>query len=114
MPGGLLVCAAGLLWLGGCAPGTAFAQMAPPLLLIGLGIGLPWGLMDGLAVSVVPSERAGMATGIFSTVRVAGEGMALALVGAAWRHCCHGGCRHWLPHWRRRRWRPPARPRSCW
>ncbi|WP_088166998.1 MFS transporter [Delftia sp. K82] len=88
---GLLVCAAGLLWLGGCAPGTAFAQMAPPLLLIGLGIGLPWGLMDGLAVSVVPSERAGMATGIFSTVRVAGEGMALALVGAglaallAWR-----------------------------
>ena len=79
---GLLVCAAGLLWLGGCAPGTAFAQMAPPLLLIGLGIGLPWGLMDGLAVSVVPSERAGMATGIFSTVRVAGEGMALALVGA--------------------------------
>lgn len=79
---GLLVCAAGLLWLGGCAPGTAFAQMAPPLLLIGLGIGLPWGLMDGLAVSVVPSERAGMATGIFSTVRVAGEGIALALVGA--------------------------------
>ncbi|MDR0201241.1 MAG: MFS transporter [Delftia acidovorans] len=88
---GLLVCAAGLLWLGRCVPGTAFAQMAPPLLLIGLGIGLPWGLMDGLAVSVVPSERAGMATGIFSTVRVAGEGMALALVGAglaallAWR-----------------------------
>ncbi|PZP58511.1 MAG: MFS transporter, partial [Delftia acidovorans] len=62
--------------------GTAFAQMAPPLVLVGLGIGLPWGLMDGLAVSVVPSERAGMATGIFSTVRVAGEGIALALVGA--------------------------------
>ncbi len=79
---GLLVCAVGLLWLARCAPGTAFAQMAPPLLLIGLGIGLPWGLMDGLAVSVVPRERAGMATGIFSTVRVAGEGIALALVGA--------------------------------
>ena len=79
---GLLVCALGLLWLGRCGPGTDFAQMAPPLVLIGLGIGLPWGLMDGLAVSVVPSERAGMATGIFSTVRVAGEGIALALVGA--------------------------------
>ncbi|CAB5686461.1 Spectinomycin tetracycline efflux pump [Delftia tsuruhatensis] len=79
---GLLVCALGLLWLGGCGPGTDFARMAPPLVLIGLGIGLPWGLMDGLAVSVVPSERAGMATGIFSTVRVAGEGIALALVGA--------------------------------
>ncbi len=88
---GLLACAVGLLWLGRCAPGTAFAQITPPLLLIGMGIGLPWGLMDGLAVSVVPRERAGMATGIFSTVRVAGEGIALALVGAglvgllAWR-----------------------------
>ena len=39
--------------------------------------------MDGLAVGVVPRERAGMASGIFNTVRVAGEGIALALVGAA-------------------------------
>jgi hypothetical protein len=38
--------------------------------------------MDGLAVSVVPKERAGMATGIFSTTRVAGEGVALAIVSA--------------------------------
>lgn len=38
--------------------------------------------MDGLAVSVVPKERAGMAAGIFGTVRVAGEGIALALVTA--------------------------------
>jgi len=80
---GLLVCAAGLLWLGRCAPGSGLAQLGAPLALIGLGIGLPWGLMDGLAVSVVPRERAGMATGIFSTVRVAGEGVALAVVGAA-------------------------------
>ena len=79
---GLLVCAAGLLWLGRCAPGTSAAALAWPLLLIGSGISLPWGLMDGLAVSVVPRERAGMATGIFGTVRVAGEGLALAVVGA--------------------------------
>ena len=52
------------------------------LLLIGIGAGLPWGLMDGLSVSVVPKERAGMAAGIFSTVRVAGEGIALASVAA--------------------------------
>jgi hypothetical protein len=36
--------------------------------------------MDGLSVSVVPKERAGMAAGIFGTVRVAGEGLALASV----------------------------------
>lgn len=55
---------------------------ALPMLAIGTGIGLPWGLMDGLAVGVVPLERAGMATRISSTVRVAGEGVALAVVGA--------------------------------
>ena len=79
---GLLVCAVGLVWLSRCAPGTPLHDMVGPLLLIGTGIGLPWGLMDGLAVSVVPRERAGMASGIFNTVRVAGEGIALALVGA--------------------------------
>ncbi|SDC77928.1 Sugar phosphate permease [Paracidovorax valerianellae] len=80
--GGLAVCAVGLWWLSDCPPGSPAAVLVGPLALIGVGIGLPWGLMDGLAVSVVPPERAGMATGIFNTVRVAGEGLALALVGA--------------------------------
>ncbi|MCJ2089125.1 MFS transporter [Methylobacterium sp. E-005] len=80
---GLLLSAAGLLWLALTPVGAAPLATALPMLLIGTGIGLPWGLMDGLAVSVVPKERAGMATGIFSTVRVAGEGVALAVVGAA-------------------------------
>lgn len=33
-------------------------------------------------MSVVPKERAGMATGIFNAVRLAGNGIALAVVGA--------------------------------
>lgn len=76
---GLLVSAAGLVWLG--LDGEGLAAL-PPMLLIGIGMSMPWGLMDGLAVSVVPKERAGMATGIFSTTRVAGEGLALAIVSA--------------------------------
>ena len=68
----------GLLWLAWAGPSAA---AIPAMILIGIGISLPWGLMDGLAVSVVPRERAGMATGIFSTTRVAGEGLALAIVG---------------------------------
>lgn len=79
---GLLVCAVGLYWFSYCAPGAAMHEIVWPLLLIGAGMGLPWGLMDGLAVSVVLRERAGMASGIFNTVRVAGEGIALAIVGA--------------------------------
>ncbi|MGO2367312.1 MAG: MFS transporter [Serratia sp. (in: enterobacteria)] len=79
---GLLICAFGLVGLAQYAPGQPFYRLILPLLIIGCGISLPWGLMDGLAVSVVPKERAGMATGIFSTIRVAGEGIALAVVGA--------------------------------
>ncbi len=78
---GLLVTAVALGWLANVPAGDT-AAMAPPLAMIGIGIGLPWGLMDGLAVSVVPKERAGMAAGLFSTTRVAGEGIALAVVGA--------------------------------
>ena len=77
---GLLVAAAGLVWLS-LTPPVDVALVAP-LVLIGVGIALPWGLMDGLAVSVVPRERAGMAVGIFNTTRVACEGVAVAIVMA--------------------------------
>ncbi|KMW44245.1 MFS transporter [Ralstonia insidiosa] len=80
---GLLVAAVGFWWLGDVAPGAAATAWIAPMLLTGFGTGFAWGLMDGLSVSVVPKERAGMATGIFSTTRVAGEAIALAVVGAA-------------------------------
>lgn len=74
---GLLLAAVGLAWL---AQAGAVSPWA--LLLIGAGIGLPWGLMDAMAFDVVEAERAGMATGIFNTVRVSADGVALALAGA--------------------------------
>ena len=79
---GLVIASVGVVWLGQVPIGAGTAAMVPALLVIGVGISFPWGLMDGLAVSVVPKERAGMAAGIFGTVRVAGEGIALALVTA--------------------------------
>ncbi|UXB41087.1 MFS transporter [Stenotrophomonas maltophilia] len=79
---GLLVCAAGLYLLSRQASHPSPSQWVPLLMLVGAGTALPWGLMDGLSVSVVPVQRAGMAAGIFGTVRVAGEGIALATVTA--------------------------------
>lgn len=88
---GLLIAAFGVLWLGNLTLGTGVSTVAPfvtafpavaPMFLIGVGAGLPWGLMDGLSVSVVPKERAGMASGIFNTSKVANEGVALASVSA--------------------------------
>ncbi|KVE71835.1 MFS transporter [Burkholderia vietnamiensis] len=90
---GLLLAAAGLVWLDAALRGGAGPAAIGPMLAIGIGAGMPWGLMDGLSVSVVPKERAGMATGIFSTTRVAGEGIALAIVGAVLAALAHADLR---------------------
>lgn len=78
---GFLIAAAGLYRLS-TLPADAHTQLIAALLLIGLGTAVPWGLMDGLSISVVPKEQAGMAAGIFNTTRVAGEGVALAITVA--------------------------------
>ncbi len=78
---GLLAVAAGLVWLAGILD-TGTSALWMPMLLIGCGIGLPWGLMDAMAVSVVDARNVGMATGIFNTVRVSADGVAIAVVGA--------------------------------
>lgn len=80
--GGLLLAAVGLVWLGCTSGPDSPVGFYAALLVIGMGSGLPWGLMDGLAVSAVPTERAGMAAGIFSTIRVAVEGVGIAIVAA--------------------------------
>lgn len=74
----VVIAATGLYWLSTLESG-AHGQIIGALLLIGAGTGIPWGLMDGLAVSVVPKEQAGMAEGIFNTTRVASECVALAI-----------------------------------
>ncbi|RMS78528.1 MFS transporter [Pseudomonas savastanoi] len=79
---GLLLVAVGLLWLALALDSGAIKTALLPMALIGIGIGLPWGLMDGMAISVVEKERAGMATGIFNAVRVSADGIAIAIAGA--------------------------------
>jgi len=75
---GFLIAAAGLYALAHTPIGDHL-RLVLAMLVIGIGTGFPWGLMDGLAVSVVPKEQAGMAAGIFNTTRVAGEGVVLAI-----------------------------------
>ncbi|ENG0874766.1 MFS transporter [Pseudomonas saponiphila] len=79
---GFLISALGASLLMHLSPEGSLWAMTIPMLLIGIGNGLPWGLMDALSVSVVPKERAGMAAGIFTTMRVAGEAIAIAAIGA--------------------------------
>lgn len=78
---GLLAVAAGLAWLADVLA-TGATGLWLPMSLIGIGIGVPWGLMDAMAVSVVDPRNVGMATGIFNTVRVSADGIAIAVVSA--------------------------------
>lgn len=62
-------------------PKTSVVAIAPGLLLIGAGMGLSAGILDGAAVGSVPPERAGTAAGMFNTSRLAGETIGVAVIG---------------------------------
>lgn len=78
--GALIVGDLGLLCL---SPELSPAWLLLPLLLIGLGYGLPLGLIDGEAVGAAPEHRRGTATGILNAVRTGGAALAVAVYGYA-------------------------------
>ncbi|MFK0314352.1 MFS transporter [Pseudomonas sp. NPDC090233] len=75
---GLLLAGLGLIWLATVDVGSHWLVFCWPMLLIGVGSAIPWGLMDDLSIKVVSVERAGMATGIFTTMRACGEAICVA------------------------------------
>jgi EmrB/QacA subfamily drug resistance transporter len=76
-----LLIAAGAFGLVTLEPGQAWWKTAVPLLVFGLGVGSAFGVMDNAAVSSVPVQDAGVAAGMFNTMRITGESIATA--GAA-------------------------------
>ncbi|WP_063785030.1 MFS transporter [Streptomyces sp. TP-A0356] len=74
--------AAGTAWLVVIAPGASNWLVLGPFLVIGTGVGVSFGVMDGAAVASVEPSRAGMAAGMFNTMRLAGEAIAIAVVGS--------------------------------
>jgi EmrB/QacA subfamily drug resistance transporter len=73
---------AGIAWLTVIHPGAGLLVVLGPYLVIGIGIGVSFGVMDGAAVGAVDPGRAGMAAGMFNTVRLGGETIGIAVVGA--------------------------------
>lgn len=74
--------ALGAAWATVIAPTSGLADLAGPLLAIGLGIGLSIGLLDALAIGSVPPHRAATGAAVINTARLAGETVAIAVVGA--------------------------------
>ncbi|WP_394825694.1 MFS transporter [Pendulispora albinea] len=72
----LVMVGAGAAWFAGTD------RYIGPLLLMGIGIAIATGLLDGMAVGSMPAEQAGMASGLFNTIKLTGETLAIAIVGS--------------------------------
>jgi fumarate reductase subunit D len=65
-----------MLWL---APGTSIGAIVVPMALVGLGFGLPLGLIDGEALASVPAHSSGTAAGVLNLVRIGSEAVFVGL-----------------------------------
>ncbi|QRN80863.1 MAG: MFS transporter [Nocardiopsis sp. BM-2018] len=70
----------GLVFL---APENTIAVTALPLLVIGAGMGMSFGIADGQAMAVVPPDAVGAAAGFLNTLRGAAEALVIAAFSAA-------------------------------
>jgi EmrB/QacA subfamily drug resistance transporter len=79
---GLAGVGAGLLLMGGIDAGAAWTTLLGGFLVAGAGIGLLNPVIADVAVSVVPREQSGMASGINDTFRQVGVALGIAVWGA--------------------------------
>ncbi|OZC54765.1 MFS transporter [Rhodococcus sp. RS1C4] len=63
-------------------PDSSLWWIVVPMVAVGLGFGLPIGLVDGEALAAVPPEQTGTAAGVLNLFRIGGE--ALLVAGYAW------------------------------
>lgn len=79
----LLLVAAGNAWLTVLHPGIGPAALFGPLVTVGIGMGISFGITDAQAMNAVPQERVGMAAGFLNTLRNTSEALMIAVFGAA-------------------------------
>lgn len=79
---GTLIIAGGDVCLAQVRPAQLQPWLGIGLALVGIGAGSINGLLDNIAMSAIPAERAGMAAGGFQTMRVAGDAVAIAVAGS--------------------------------
>jgi EmrB/QacA subfamily drug resistance transporter len=72
---------AGLLLMRGLTPADSWTHFLPGFIVAGIGAGLINVPLASTAVAVVPAERAGMASGINSTLRQVGVATGVASLG---------------------------------
>lgn len=80
---GMTIVGAGLIWASVLiTPTSDWTAILPGLILIGVGSGIVMPHMMGLAVGVVPADRAGMASGMSNSFFPIGTALGVACYGA--------------------------------
>ncbi|HYY23031.1 MAG TPA: MFS transporter [Thermoleophilaceae bacterium] len=79
---GLVGAGTGLLLMSGIGAGSGWTTLLPGFLVAGIGVGLLNPVIADVALSVVPKERSGMASGINDTFRQVGVAVGVAAWGA--------------------------------
>jgi EmrB/QacA subfamily drug resistance transporter len=83
---GLAVTGAGLLLLRGLSADSSWTAMLAGFIVCGLGVGVFNVVRAETAVSLVPPERSGEASGIGSTFQEIGVTLGIAVLGAVFQH----------------------------
>lgn len=78
--GCLLAGGAGVLML--LRPDLPVAAGVAPMILLGVGFGLPLGFVDAQALAAVPADRAGSASGVINLLRIGSEALFVAVYAA--------------------------------
>ncbi len=82
LAGGLVLVGGALLLMGGIGTDDEWTTLLPGFIVAGIGIGLVNPVIADVAVSVVPKEQSGMASGINDTFRQVGIAIGIAAWGA--------------------------------
>src|SRR4051794_30485907 len=86
MSSGLALVGLGLLLIGGREASDSWTSLVPGFIAVGAGAGLANVVIADVALSVVPKERSGMASGINDTFRQVGVSVGIAAWGALFLH----------------------------
>ncbi len=79
---GLSLVCLGLLWLALAVRADSYIPLIGGMLVVGIGAGLLNGETTKVGMTVIPRDRAGMASGISGTVRFSGLVIGIAALGA--------------------------------
>jgi EmrB/QacA subfamily drug resistance transporter len=76
--GSFVLAAVGLFLLAGVDPGSGYTALVPGFVLVGIGMGISGGPISSAAVSAVPEEDAGEASGVVNMSRYLGGAFGIA------------------------------------